>query len=505
MMNISEIKKELFDSKIQLIQLSYDGVVIESEDTIFNANVDAKLATYHPFFEAIESLLITVDSKLHFPCVNMELDTKTIIADIDIINEDNTLFMAIFDFTDHYAQSHPLVQEKNEVSIAKNRLSFEKELLLAKEEFKNSFLAQLNHEIRNPLNNLLGFMEILGNSKLTYEQKETLHIMQKTGMHLKVLMDDLLDISKIEKGIIETKNVPFNLGHILTNLFKHFQIKYGKTDVELQHELNKKVPVKLIGDPTRLNQILFNLLENAYKHTVSGNISVLIDLKQQVNKVAKICFTISDTGKGISEKNLPHIFDSYYQIEMNKAKPLGEGLGLKIVKEITQLIGGDIEVESIEHKGATFRVTLPFEVRVKDTSPKSIPKGSGIVMSKRILIAENEEINQMLLMKTFLNNNEGFYVEIAKDGKQVIKLIEKKKYDMLLLKMKLPDMSGFEILTHIRSQSNSQIKDLPILVVSGSTLKEEQELILLSGASGFLGKPYTKKELIKKINALLSK
>jgi signal transduction histidine kinase/CheY-like chemotaxis protein len=503
-MNISSIRSNLYQSKIQIIQLDPTSQVLESDNTIFVIKENTSIGSIHPFFEGITPIIMGTTTKVNFPCVNLNIDSKNSIVDIEIIKKDEKLFLIIFDFTEHYTDSHPLVQEKNEASISKSKLAFERNLLLAKEDFKNKFLAHINHEIRNPLNSILGFLEILKNTKLDYEQKETLNVLQKTSLHLKVLMDDLVDISKIEKGYTDIKNIPFNLGQLLINLSKHFQIKYAETGIELELNIDKSTPQKLIGDPTRVNQIIFNLLENAFKHTKKGKITLSTSANENNDEETKIKFIISDTGAGIPKKEIDKIFKSYYQIELNEIKPIGEGLGLKIVKELTTLLNGQINVTSEKGKGTVYEITLPFKVRTnKNKKKKSVPKGSGILLSKRILIVEDEEINQMLLMKTFLDNEKGFFIEIARDGKHALSLLENRKYDLILLKMKLPDFNGVKILEFVKNSTNPKLKKTPVLVASGGTMKNEQEKIIKSGADGFLPKPYTKKELFSKIESLL--
>lgn len=505
-MGIQTFKETLYGSKIQIIQIDKNGKILESEDTLFITSKNKFVGELHPFFEGITPLFNNASEEVHFPCVSLEIGTTHIVADIDLIEKDGEVFISIFDFTDHYSSSHPMVQERNETSILKNRLTFEKDILLAKEDLKNKFLAHLNHEIRNPLNNVLGFLEILEESKLSYEQKETLNVISKTGKHLKVLLDDLVDISKIEKGIAEIKNIPFSLSQILSNLEKHFQLKHEKDTITLDCSIDKAVEFRLLGDPTRLNQILFNLVGNAYKNTKEGSISVSVSIKEKgaAKEPTQLLFKISDTGKGIPKDELGQIFDSYKQLEFDKIKPIGEGLGLKIVKELVTLLNGSVTVESVLEKGTTFEIILPFmEREKKEPKKKTVPKGSGIVLSKRILVIENEEIMQMLMMKTFLDNDNGYFIEIARDGMQALQLLEKRKYDLILLKTNLPEMDGYQILGHIRNNAEAAISTLPILVVSGSSLKKEQEAILNAGASEFLSKPYTKKELFSKIDKVL--
>lgn len=505
-MTITNFKDEMYNSKMQVVQISSEGKILESDDSIFKIKIGDSIIKIHPFFEGIAPLYQEISEKVHFPCVNLTIKSKEIIADIDLVHEKNKVFLLIFDFTDHYRVSHPLVQEKNEASILRNKLTFEREILVAKEDLKNKFLSYINHEIRNPLNNLVGFMDILDKSKLDYEQKETLNVMNKIGNHIKILLDDLVDISKIEKGLTEIKDIPFSLSQIINNLIKHFQIKYEKSGIQLSHQFDKDVPIRLIGDPTRLNQILFNLLDNAYKNTKKGTISIGVALKEKKadNKVS-IHFTVSDTGKGIPQENIPHIFDTYHQLKFNEINPIGEGLGLKIVKELVNLLKGTIKIDSTEGEGTTYNIMLPFvEREKKSATKKSVPKGTGIVISKRILVVENEGIAQMLMMKTFLDNDDGYLIELARDGSHAMELLDKRKYHMIMTKTNLPDMKGHELIGNIRNHNNKQVQKLPILVVSGSTMTDEKESILSSGASAFLSKPYTKKELFSKIDVVLN-
>ena len=505
-MTVEEIKGEIFESKIQLVELDGFGNVLKSEDTIFTIPENSHIGEAHPFFEGISGLLADVDSRIHFPCVNLDIASSNVIADVDILNEGNKLYLVIFDFTDHYERSHPLVQEKNETVIARNKLSFEMTLLTAKEEFKNKFLANLNHEIRNPLNSLLGFMEVLNESNLNYNQKEILKIMQKTGGHLKVLMDDLLDISKIERGELEIKNVPFQPNELLTSLTKHFELKYGSRNIALHFETKSKIPARIIGDPTRLNQILFNLLENAFRNTTQGIITLSVDMKPDADNPERVWanLNVSDTGVGISEENLNRVFDSYYQIGLNEIEPLGDGIGLKIVKDLVQLMGGEVSVASEVGKGSTFSLQLPFEKGKppKERKRRTTVKGSGIIRGKKVLVIENNEVDQMLFMKMFVNSGD-YNIEIAKSGQQAMELLNKRSYALVILKTKIPDLSGQELIKLIRGSDNQDLKDIPILVVSGNVLPEQQERLLNSGASSFLAKPYTQAELFRAIKRLV--
>lgn len=500
-MSSAKLKEEFLNTRIQQIEITKEGAVIHSDDVLFPFSKNENIIAFHPFFEAIVGLLLTVSEDITYPCVNISGDNFSKILDIHIVQKQDGIYLLLFDFTEHYQDAHPLVQEKNEASIAKNRLAFDKRLLLAKESFKNNFLSNLNHEIRNPLNNLLGFMELLRKTKLSYDQNETLKVMQRTGSQIKHLMEDMLDISKIERGVLTLQHVPFNLGHIVTNLQQHYQLKIGAKTILLETTIEDNVPKKLLGDPVKLNQILFNLLENAYRNTTLGSINLTIKVQDQEDEMCTLNISVSDTGKGIPDSEITRVFDTYYQFKEETIKPIGEGLGLKIVKDLVTLLKGEIVVKSSQ-EGTVFTCQLPFETRKKDKKRPTVPKGSGIFLSKRILVIEDIEINQMLFMRIFLNNEKGMLLEIAQNAEHAFGLLAERNYKVIIIKNNLLDSSGLAFLKKCRQ--DKKLQNMPILVVSGNTMLKEQEQMLAAGASAFLSKPHTQKELFDSIEKLFS-
>jgi signal transduction histidine kinase/CheY-like chemotaxis protein len=502
-MSLSELKSNFVNQRIQQLEVSEEGNILDSDDAIFKIPKKSRLASLHPFLEGVQHVLPSLSNSVTFPCVNLEIGEKKKIVDIEIVRKKEKIYLLIFDFTEHYEDSHPLVQEKNESTIAKNKLSFEKHLLQAKEEFKNNFLANLNHEIRNPLNNMLGFVDLLVETKLNYDQHELIKIVRKTGKHIKQLMDDMLDISKIERGTISVRHVNFYLTSIISSLQQHFSLKYETGKVAFEVEVAEKMPKTFIGDPVRLNQILFNLLENAFRNTSDGVVKLKIHSEEIKGNKALIHFEISDTGLGIPQDELDKVFETYYQLKLDNEKPIGEGIGLKIVKDLVDLLEGSIKVISKPDKGSSFICSIPFVKRKSARERKTVRKGSGIFHSKRILVVEDEPTNQMLLMKTFLNNDKGYVMEIANNGTQALELLENRKYDLVMIKNKYPDMSGTELIREIEGHVKEEIVGLPILMATGSTMPAEKEGFNAAGASLVLPKPYSKKELFRSIEKLI--
>jgi CheY-like chemotaxis protein len=314
-------------------------------------------------------------------------------------------------------------------------------------------------------------------------------------------MDDLLDVSKIEKGVLDIKKVPFNLNTLIAGGIKHFQIKKNNSNVELTYCTESDVPIKLIGDPTRTLRIFYNLIENAFRNTEKGSVVVHTSLIEMIEKdVACLQFKISDTGRGIPDDQLTAVFDSYVQLERERLKPLGTGLGLKIVKDLTAKLGGTVTVDSEVGKGSVFTVILPFKTRNNTPKNKTNPKGSGIIMSKHILAVEDDALSQMLLMKQFAGNERGFKLQIAPNTTAAIQMLKTKKYKVIIIKQTYNATTGIEFIEKLKS--HPKLSAIPVLVVSGKAMIKEQEAIINAGAAAFLKKPYSKYELITALQKL---
>lgn len=499
-MNIAQFKETHLSPKTQIIKLDSEGSILESDNTLFELTPQTPIQHLDPFFETLPLL----EKSVSIPCINVTINDQEFIFDLSLHTQGKDIFLIVYDFTKQYQESHPLVQEKNEVAIAKYKLDFERKLLLAKQTFKDQFIAHFNHELRNPLNSLLGFLDILLNSNLNYEQKEVANLMHRNGNNLKALINDILDISKIENGTLSIKNVGFNLSALLKAAIKQTEIRVREKDVEVLSQFDEDLPNRIFGDPIRLNQILVNILDNASKNTHQGTIQLKVSIIDQKEDSVHLQFIIEDTGKGISQEDLPKIFDNHYQVALEQEQPLkGGGMGLTICKKIVHLLEGSIDVTSELGKGTKFKVVLPFEIPEvgHKRKKKTVPKGSGIIKGRRVLVVEDELNNQMLLMKHFIKWGE-FQVDIAKDGEDAITLLEQKKYQIVLLNLSLPKIGGKEVIHFIRNHSEEHINTLKILVMSGNTITTEIDEILELGANGFLPKPFTQRELFERLTLL---
>lgn len=491
---MNDVKEKLLDKKLQLIEIDNNGKVLSSDSTLFTIKKGTNLADFNPFFFTIADQVSAKNKAVYYPCVNLQDDKKQWLVDIDVLHNKDSITVAVFDFTEHYKRSHPIIQEKNETAIAAERLRFEKELLVEKEKLKNTFLANLSHELRNPLSNMLGFVGLLRESKLSYEQQEMLKIVDKTGKHLEELLNDLLDISKISEGGLELKKVPFKLEDVAMHLKELFALKSRNQNVVLTISIKENVPKILIGDPTRVRQILINLIENAYKCTRKGSIDLAITLNYNRAKKATINFSVEDTGHGIEESEIPKVFEKYYQIESLLSQTQGQGLGLKIVHDLVHLQNGKIKVSSVVGEGSRFDVALPFELPI--TKEKKSPKKATIQTQKpmRVLLVDDAEIDQMLIMKILIK--EGFIkMDLAINGQMAWQLLELKEYDVLLVDLDLPVMDGMTFIKKVRNQK--MYKDLPIVVLTAIATKAHKDAAAKLNVNEYITKPFDAKHLVE--------
>ncbi|MBT8253329.1 MAG: hypothetical protein KJN68_05105 [Bacteroidia bacterium] len=289
---LETIKKKSIQNKIQFVSISRSGIILESENNLFNFEVGTSIFKVHPFFEAIH-YYFNLDSgkKYNLSCINLEIGSVNGIYDIDFHVLDDRLVLCILDFTSHYEVSNTLSQEKNESII-------QAQVMKEREEFQNRFLANTSHELRTPLSTIMGFTTILKRSSLTLDQLHNLNVIKSSSEHLKNIIDDILDISSIEMGQVKIDNNRFDLRKLFNLLKATFSEKSEASGIEFKAAIEEDIPQYIIGDRFRLNQILVNLLNNAFYYTNEGVISIIAKNCEVIDERVCIHFEVSDTGIG---------------------------------------------------------------------------------------------------------------------------------------------------------------------------------------------------------------
>lgn len=495
---INQIKESYLKNKIQFIQADKAGIIEESDDNIFKLKKGSSLYNLHPFFETLEFYIDhEKGSELEIPCVHLIIDEIDGIYDIHFRYVNEKIIISIFDFTKHYNESNTLSQEKNESII-------HSQLLKEKEEFKNRFLANTSHELRTPLTTIMGFTTILQRSNISTEQLHYLDIIKSSGEHLRQLIDDILDISKIEMGRLQIRHDRFSLKKLIKLLQAQYSLKSKAQNVKLNFKIDKDISNFIVGDKLRINQILTNLIDNAFKFTKKGSIDITIDLLKRKSSDIILEFKVKDTGSGIEKDKLDSIFESFIQAHDNPSIS-GTGLGLSIVKNLVKLMGGAIAVDSIKDVGTTFKFKLALKIssNQKEEDKEELYKSNDRSADKKnILVAEDVEVNQLLIMKILASTGK-YFVDIVSNGDQVVERLHQQNYDLLLLDLKMPKMDGYDTTRFIRQSEVEEFKDIPIIALTANVSPLEKEICLGIGMNDYIGKPYKEKDLLEKIEAIL--
>lgn len=498
-MQFENLKNTFFNQKIQQIVFDKNGTILESDQTLFSVKKGSVLYNFHLFFETLPPLLENLTEPLSFPCISLDINNIQKIVDIELIPKDDVFYILLIDLTEHYQYSHPVVQEKNEVTIAKYKLDFEHQLLTAKEAFKNKFLAHLNHEIRTPLTSLLGFTEILTETSLDYDQTEMVKTIYKTGTQIQLMMNDLLDISKIEQGALELKEVNFDIAKLMASIERFYHLKFKNSALNLEVNLQEHIHRYYVGDPLKLNQILHNIILALTQQNNKGVISININQEEAKEDKPKLQFTITGAAGTIATNTLKNSFNSYHQLQMDAAQPLGEGLGLKIVQELVSLMQGTVSAKINSKNQLAFSLQIPFKKRTPSRKKRSVPKGSGVYLGKNILLVEDNLETQMLFMKQFLNNDNGYVLELANTIDGALKIINKKAIKLILTAPSINRIDTSQIIKKYKENN----PDIPILVSTTKNTVQEEASYLKAGATQVISLPISKKELFKTLKKYL--
>ena len=529
--------KEVTDYKLAL-DASTIVDITDKKGTILFVNENYLKISKYSFNELIGGTHKMVNSKYHdaeFMKNLWNTISKGKIWQNEIRNKDKSgayywLNMTIVPFLDEQGIPYQYVAISIDIT---NQKVLEKELIEAKvfaelatsiaEESKNTaetettkaieavkskqqFLSNMSHEIRTPMNAIIGFTKVVLKTELTAKQKEYLTAIKMSGDALIVLINDILDLAKVDAGKMTFEKTPFKLSLSIKAMLHLFEPKIQEKNLELITHYDKKIPEVLIGDPVRLHQIILNLVSNAVKFTHQGRITVSVILVSENEKEVVIKFAVSDTGIGIKEIKIEQIFENFQQATSGTSRIFGgTGLGLAIVKQLVNAQGGTIDVESKFGKGSTFSFNLKFKKTVVHTvlEPEILELNTDIKDIK-ILVVEDMELNQ-LLMKTVLDDF-GFECEIAANGRIAIDKLKnqecKKPFDIILMDLQMPEMNGFEATTYIRETMKYTI---PIVALTADVTTVDVAKCKAVGMNDYISKPVDERLLYSKLVGLIKK
>ena len=408
-----------------------------------------------------------------------------------------------------------LSKTNNNLEITNKKLEIAKEeandlMIIAEKsnESKSSFLANMSHEIRTPLNGVIGMSTLLLSTPLDDEQKQYASVINDSSEALLVILNDILDFSKIEAGKIDIENAIFDINSLLQEI--NLAMSFKAREKDLAFHSNFVVPIKtgLVGDSGRLRQIIYNIIGNAIKFTHEGSIAFTIDVQHESPDTMSLRFSIKDSGIGIPQDKIERLFKTFSQIDESITRRFGgTGLGLAISKQLVNIMGGQIGVNSIEHQGTEFWFTLDFGKKALDKSTVSVetklPNDKSWLHKKNNILLVEDNITNQLVAKGILKNI-GLTTDIAVDGQEALDKLQVKAYDLIFMDMQMPVMDGIECTRHIRENKNSLWNaDVVIVAMTANVMKKDINACFSAGMNAYIPKPIISAELLKTLQKWL--
>lgn len=360
-------------------------------------------------------------------------------------------------------------------------------------EAKESFLANMSHEIRTPLSGIYGMMQLLQATRLNTEQQGYIKSIDKAIDNLQSIINDILDLSKINAGMVEIESVEFNLKEELDALGRLYQSRAIDKGLELHIEIDPKISSWYVGDPHRINQVVTNLLGNSVKFTDRGSITIRCNKSGHKNERDLISIAVEDTGIGMDAAFLATVFDKFSQEESGHARKFGgTGLGMSITKKLIDLMGGEISIESEKYKGTKVTITLPLRATDKTEITQRKVLEEGMLRGRHILVAEDNEINASVI-KSMLTR-EGALITLVGNGQELIKAFDNKEFDLVISDIQMPVMDGLQSVRWIRKSGRT---DLRVIALTANALSEEKDRCLRAGFDDVVYKPFHRDQLLE--------
>lgn len=533
----SIVEEILYESEIKIYQpgevLNHKGdipsalFIIESGTaSIFNE--DVLLAELPPLSMMGESVIAdghavaTIVAKTTLTVVEIKKDKFFALANkypALVFNVFNTTFSrlrssndsALIEARNRERKLEQEVQERtkelnetlDELTKTNYELNETKTNLIQTQKFRDQFMANMSHEIRTPMNAIVGLTNLLTKSPLNTQQAKYLEVIKKSGENLLVIINDILDLSKIEAGKMELEQRPFPLRSTLENVRLILNIRAEEKGVFLNEIIDSNLPDYVVGDETRFTQVITNLIGNAIKFTEKGGVTLKAEVINIDAVNARIKFSVIDTGIGIPQDKLAKIFESFSQASDDTTRKFGgTGLGLTISKQLVELHHSSLEVTSVPDVGSTFYFTVDFKIAEAPVMKEQVAETNGIdVTNKRILLVEDNMFNQMVAVDSIKEIFPTIEIDVADHGKKALAMVQDKPYTMVFMDIQLPDMDGFEITREIRKLGFDQLR---ICAMTASVLKEQVDACFDAGMDDYMMKPFTPELLKEKLIINLS-
>ncbi|MES2744510.1 MAG: ATP-binding protein [Bdellovibrionota bacterium] len=401
----------------------------------------------------------------------------------------------------------------HDVKKEREQLEIREKAAMESLRLKSEFLANMSHEIRTPINGVMGMTNILLDSGLSLEQQEYAHAIKRSGQSLLVVINDILDFSKIEANKLDFEEIPFSLGQTMDDARVSVRYEAEKKNLLYKCEIDPSIPLSIMGDPGRLQQVLTNLLSNAMKFTAEGQVSVRVSKILEEADSVKIRIEVQDTGVGISEEARARLFQPFQQADNSTTRKYGgSGLGLSICRHLVERMNGEMGFESVVGEGSTFWFTASFQKTQPKTeaelAEESLPtvNDNGLSVAtigrRHILIAEDIPVNQIVAIRMI--EKLGHVAHVVGNGQEVLNALYQADYDLILMDCHMPEMDGYEATSAIRRSTTLPNPNILILAMTANAMKGDKERCIEVGMNDYISKPIESKSLQRTLNKWLS-
>lgn len=434
-----------------------------------------------------------------------EILAHTTKVPVTLKNEDRLLVGIISDITESENNKKKLKELLNQKTKYVKELKIEKKKVEEAVRAKEDFLANMSHEIRTPMNGILGFVENLAKGETDPKRLEKFQVVKTSGQSLMTIINDILDFSKIESGKMSVESQPYNLHQLLESSISLYSQSTSEKDITLENNMSSIVPKYVVGDQTRIRQVIYNLLSNAIKFTPEHGIVTLES--SLIDDMGKMYIAVTDTGVGIAQDNLEKIFEAFSQEDISTTRKYGgTGLGLSISAKLVSMMGGSLKVQSTLGKGSKFYFEIPVticdEPLFEDADTSAMNESVNSLFDAHLLIAEDNKTNQLLI--SMILDEHGISYEIADDGLEAVSMFKNNQYDAILMDENMPNMNGIEATQKIREIEKEQsLKKIPIIAVTANALIEDRQRFLDGGMDDYLSKPYTEDQVLEILDKYL--
>jgi len=483
----AQIDSEEVMLRRQMQQWSADEVVMMQHDKMIMDGIHSRISQ----LEENESFITAQRASSASKVADSANQIMTVIGVLGILITIIFIYLILLDVTRSNRLRAQLVEERKRAE----------KLARAKEEF----LANMSHEIRTPLNAIVGFADLLSGHSQNEKQEQYTEAIQRSSGHLLSLVNQILDFSKIEAGKLQQTNVQFDFHKLIREVHEDFRIKAAEKNIWFSYRIDNSVPQFVSGDPLSVKQIIINLASNALKFTDHGGVIITCILEEEKEDTVQIRIEVKDTGIGVAPEMLERIFDEFTQQDPEITRRFGgTGLGLTITKKLVEFLNGRIEVTSSQGAGSVFSVIMPFK---KSAAPpvaevKAPPiKNFFSLHNKCTLIVDDEEMNVMLCK--IILESWGLKTDSAHNGKVAVEKIQNNDYDLVLLDLQMPEMSGIEVAQHIRSLADPRKKQVPLIALTANVYSHQQKNFSEAGFSDVLIKPFKERELFDRVKKFL--